>query len=767
MLWSEREIVSKWGTAEDRLELMGTDNNNSQHLEYRKNALDSRPMRVLHVVEYLGLAGMEYGVIKQVNRLDPNIFSPMICCLRHQVEATVPLINSTIPIFELKKNQGRDLRVISSLATLLRNQRVDIVHSHNWPTFFYTIMAALLARTPIIIHGVHGREGKEVSRRQQLVQRLMGNFVSCFVTVSSSLEKEIRSIWKVRPENISTVSNGVDLKKYAQTFPLEPIRKELQMKMEGLVILSVGGLRPVKDQETLIRAVAKVRHTLPQVYLLIVGTDHGSGVLHKLQELVEKLNIQEHVHFLGVRHDIPQLMQLCNVYVNTSIFEGMSNTILEAMAAGRPVIATRVGGNPELVKDKITGYLIEPKSVESLANRLNELLMDPELAEAMGSAGRKGAEQNHSMSTMINRYQALYQEMWFREKQKSNSFNENAKKLIAQGLRCTGLTILKRLTSPGALHILTYHRVLPIQQSVCYPFQGMVMPRDAFEAQMAYLAESYVVLSFAQGIERLQNGNLPKKSVVVTFDDGYRDNYEFALPILKKYEIPATFFVVTDAVEQRIRLWWDEVAEAIRLLSLREPLTKEEREPLPSWVCDTLNKLSEKNKHQNVADELVHAMNDVSLRDRMMIRESLLHLVHNDMSVIQDLMLTWGQVEEMYLSGMSFQAHTRTHAFIDELPEDEARKEVQDCVSSLKSKLNTSIQYFSYPRGRYSEALQPLLENEGIHAAVTTDQGMNHSGTNLFQLKRLDAGYCRTSTRFNSSIFNAELQGWFSLLRRR
>ena len=124
------------------------------------------------------------------------------------------------------------------------------------------------------------------------------------------------------------------------------------------------------------------------------------------------------------------------------------------------------------------------------------------------------------------------------------------------------------------------------------------MPRDTFEAQMSYLATSYVVLGFSQAIERLQSGNLPKKSVVVTFDDGYRDNYEYALPILKKYAIPATFFVVTDALEQRIRLWWDEVAEAIRLLSLREPLTKEETEQLPPWVCETLTQLSKKNRYQ-------------------------------------------------------------------------------------------------------------------------------------------------------------------------
>ena len=744
----------------------GQANQGLSSLTNTTTVIPNHQLRVLHVVEYLGLAGMEYGVIKQVNRLDPSAFSPMICCLRFQLETTHSLIKRSIPIFELRKNRGRDLGVIFRLASLLRRQRVDIVHSHNWQTFFYTIMASLLARTPVIVHGEHGRDGQLVSQRQVCIQGLMGKWVNSVVTVSSSLEKELGRKWKIKLEKFSTIPNGVDLEGFNRDFQSEKIRKELKLRPDALVVLSVGGLRPVKDHETLIRGFAKIEPDFSNVYLLIVGREYVQGVQANLESLAQKMGVREKVLFLGVRQDIPQLMQLSHVYINTSLFEGMSNTILEAMASGRPVIATRVGGNPELVKDKVTGYLIEPKSAEELAARLRELLRNSELASAMGSAGRKGAEQNHSMSAMVHRYQTLYQEMWLRRRQKGHSFNENVKKVIAHGLRWTGLTILKRATSTPELHILTYHRVLPIQQSMCYPFQGMVMPRDTFEAQMSYLANSYVVLGFSQGLERLQSGNLPKKSVVVTFDDGYRDNYEYALPILKKYAIPATFFVVTDALEQRMRLWWDEVAEAIRLLSLRESLTKDETEQFPPWVCETLNKLSKKIGYQKVADELVHAMNDISLKDRLMIRESLLRLINNDMSMIQDLMLTWEQVKEMHNSGMSFEAHTRTHAFIDELSEDEARKEVQDCVNSLKSKLNTSIQYFSYPRGRYTERLQPLLENAGIRAAVTTDQGQNRPGANVFQLKRLDAGYCRTSRGFEADIMNAELQGWFSVMRR-
>ena len=203
-------------------------------------------LRVLHVLEYLGLAGMEYGVIKQVNRLDPGSFSPMICCLRFQLESTHSLINRSIPIFELRKNRGRDFGVIFRLASLLRRQRVDIVHSHNWQTFFYTIMASLLARTPVIVHGEHGRDGQMVSPRQACIQGFMGKLVNSVVTVSSSLEKELGSKWKIRLDKFSTIPNGVDLEEFDRVFQLENLREELQLSPDALVVLSVGGLRPRK-----------------------------------------------------------------------------------------------------------------------------------------------------------------------------------------------------------------------------------------------------------------------------------------------------------------------------------------------------------------------------------------------------------------------------------------------------------------------------------------------------------------------------------------
>src|SRR5262249_43978232 len=116
----------------------------------------NRPIRIMHVVGVLGLAGMEYGVIKLVNRLEPEHFSPMVCVLHVQEDTARSLLDGRLPVFEMRKRPGRDWHLILRLATLLRRERVDLVHSHNWPTFFYTVIAAAVARGPIVIHGEHG-----------------------------------------------------------------------------------------------------------------------------------------------------------------------------------------------------------------------------------------------------------------------------------------------------------------------------------------------------------------------------------------------------------------------------------------------------------------------------------------------------------------------------------------------------------------------------------------------------------------------------------
>ena len=723
----------------------------------------NKPIRIMHVVDILGLAGMEYGVIKVVNRLDPERFFPMICCLRFQTDGVRPLLDRRIPVFELRKRVGRDFRIIFALAALLRRHAVDIVHSHNWGTFLYATFAARLARVPILIHGEHGRDSQVVRQRQLLLSRWLVRQAAHLVVVSSGLGRELVETWKVPLERVLTIPNGVDLETFGRHYPLDALRREFQLNPENRVVLNIGQLRPIKDHPTLVRAFARLHAEFPDVRLLLVG--HAGGVQPELEKLVELLGIREAVRFAGTRHDIPQLLALCDVYVNSSLFEGMSNTILEAMAARKPVVATAVGGNPELVRDGVTGYLVPPGDDPQLAERLEQLLTNPALARRLGDAGRAHAERHHPMTSMVQAYHELYQEKFLRDRLKqAASSREKIKANIARGLCWSGLNLLKETTGPAQLTILTYHRVLPLHEALAYSFPSMVMPRDIFEAQMAYLARNNTVLAFPEAIRLLQRGQLPRRAVAVTFDDGYRDNYEHAWPILKKHGIPATFFVVTGALDRSLRLWWDVVAEDIQQLSRRSLPQSNGEHSLPAWLVSLL-KRSHDSSPQTLAQEVVQRLNSLPCRERQQSLEGLHALAGLAPDQPPDLMMTWDQVQDLQRCGMQIGAHTVTHAFLDELEEERVRQEIEGGIERIQERLGVRPHLLAYPRGRFAESLRELLQQAGIEAAVTTKPGRNRPGSDLLKLKRLDAGYSRLGRGFDPFVFSVEIGGWFSPFR--
>lgn len=377
----------------------------------RKSPL-ARPIRVVHVVDQLALAGMEYGVIKLVNRLDPERVRSMIICLRHQTEDARQLLASTISVFELQKNPGRNWRLIGRLAALFRRERVDIVHSHNWSTFLYSVLAARFAGVAIVVHGEHGKDDTIVDRRRLLVSRFLARGVRRVCAVSGDLTEEVIRDWRLPRERVARIPNGVDLEAFDRQYPLDGLREELGLAGASRVVMNTGGFRAIKDHQTLLGAFARVHRNDPMARLLLVGAGGVGEPRAGLDRLAAELGIADAVQFAGVRRDVPRLLQICDVYVNSSRFEGMSNTILEAMAARKPVVATAVGGNPELVEHSVSGFLVPAGQEEPMAARLEELLADASLRSRMGAAGRARIEAVHSMTGMVRAYSELYEELW-------------------------------------------------------------------------------------------------------------------------------------------------------------------------------------------------------------------------------------------------------------------------------------------------------------------------------------------------------------------
>ncbi len=362
------------------------------------------PVRVMHVVYSLRSGGMELGVVKLVNGLDPARVRSAICSTQPAGDLKA-LLAPEVPVFELERRRGNDPKLVWNLYRLFRRERPHVVHTHAWGTLLEGMIAARLAGVPIVVHGEHGT--LQVRPYQRWLQRHGWSAVDQVLSVSTRLAERIARETGFAQGRIRTIPNGVDLSRFGQ-IERGPARHALGLPMDARVALTVGRLVPVKDQMTLLESVALLRRDAIAATLVLAG----EGPLRSaLVERTVTLGIDECVRFVGHRSDVELAFAAADVFVLSSASEGLSNTILEAMASGLPVVATHVGGADELVQEGVTGLLVPPHSPRDLARALALLLGNATMRRAMGVAGRARAESEFSLEGMVRRYEALYLEV--------------------------------------------------------------------------------------------------------------------------------------------------------------------------------------------------------------------------------------------------------------------------------------------------------------------------------------------------------------------
>jgi peptidoglycan/xylan/chitin deacetylase (PgdA/CDA1 family) len=367
----------------------------------------------------------------------------------------------------------------------------------------------------------------------------------------------------------------------------------------------------------------------------------------------------------------------------------------------------------------------------------------------------------------VDAYNNMYLEAMFRRQLHATQPSTQAlRRAAARALRYSGLTWIRGATERNALTILAYHRVLPLPESLLYPFQSMVMPRDLFEQQIAHLRQHYNVLTLAEAVDRLRARDLPPRSVSITFDDGYRDNFEIALPILRKYGVPAIFFTVTGAIGGKNRLLWDEVVSRVRQIRIERTWDVVRRDDkIPHWLLEKMNMLAEGESAERVGERIVRDMNRVSLVEREAGMAPLRRATPDGSAYLDPPLMSWDEVREMRRAGMLVGAHTVSHPFLDELSPESARREIEVSIRTVTERLGEPVTLFSYPRGRFKKDVKPWLRELGIEAAVTTELGRNSPGTDPYELRRFDAGYCRIHAGRDTVLLDVEIQGWFQPLR--
>ena len=375
-------------------------------------AQDPRPL-VVHVMYRFDTGGLENGVVNLINHMPPEAYRHAVLALTEVTGFRERVRRADVQFHALGKPPGHTLWVYPRLVGLLRRLRPAIVHTRNLAAL-EVAPAAWAAGVPVRIHGEHGRDVGDLdgsNRKYQLVRRLYRPFVTHQIALSADLEDYLRQRVGVPARRVSRFCNGVDGERFAPAAgparaavpecPFEPGRHWL--------VGTVGRMQAVKDQTTLARAFVQALATEPalrdRLRLVLVG---DGPLLAEAGRILTEAGVRDLAWLPGERSDVPAVMRLLDVFVLPSLAEGISNTILEAMASGLPVLATRVGGNAELVEEGATGLLVPPADPAAMAAALRQLAGDPARAAAMGRAGRARVDRQFSMQVMVDSYRGLY-----------------------------------------------------------------------------------------------------------------------------------------------------------------------------------------------------------------------------------------------------------------------------------------------------------------------------------------------------------------------
>jgi L-malate glycosyltransferase len=357
-------------------------------------------------------------VAETIRRLGPRL-KPVVFCLDEIGELGERLRGEGIEVVSLERKPGVDLSVVSRMAAEIKRRDIQVIHAHQYTPFFYAALARLRTRpAPRLIFTEHGRHYPDVvSARRRFLNRLFFNHLADRINAVCAFSADALSRKDgFRRNRIDVIENGIDVPRYAAPADRDALKRRLGLDPARRYVTIVARLHPVKDHHMLLEAFQRVTRGRPDVDLLLAG---DGPLRDDLAAQATALGIAERVLFLGVRSDVPDVLAASDVFALTSMTEAASLVLLEAMASRLPVVVTDVGGNPELARAGIDGFLVPRGDAAATANAIATLLDDPARARAMGESGAARVAEVFQLDRTIGRYYGLYAELCAASKERS------------------------------------------------------------------------------------------------------------------------------------------------------------------------------------------------------------------------------------------------------------------------------------------------------------------------------------------------------------
>jgi len=368
--------------------------------------MTSEKIRVLKFLNFFAIGGTERQFVNLVKRLDPSRFDVQIGCFQKfgPFLADIEACGRPVTAFQISSMRSCEtVRRQLQFARYLRQSRIQVLHTYGWWANVFGLPAAKLARVPVTIASIRDM-GAHLSSAQCRVQRAVCRLADC-VLVNSDSVRDWLLMQRYSAKKIRVIRNGIEEPHPDQAKPLVSVREEYGVPAESPLIATVCRLNHVKAVNDLLDAAALVVREHPAVRFLIIG---DGPERQALMDQANRSSIANHVIFTGFRSDTAQILPQLTMSVLSSLTEGLSNTLLESMGAGVPVVATRVGGNTEIVAEGITGLLVPPRDPVSLKEAICRLLADPILAARMGQAGRQRTLRQFSVENTVRETETLY-----------------------------------------------------------------------------------------------------------------------------------------------------------------------------------------------------------------------------------------------------------------------------------------------------------------------------------------------------------------------
>ena len=371
-----------------------------------KAGMDTRPL-VVHLTYALDVGGLETLLVECINRMPAEKYRHALVCLTSYSAFAGKITQPGVELYALHKPPGNSLRIHAGFWKLMRRLRPTILHTYNLAAMEYCFTAAC-AGVPVRVHAEHGRDAADpqgLNPRHNFLRRRLAPFIDRYVPVSDDLQRWLGEVVGIAPAKTLLIKNGVDTERFAarpDACGASPWRAD------DIVIGTVARVQDIKNHRGLVQAFELLRARLPaqreRLRLSILG---DGPLLGALKAQVAEAGLDEVVWLPGARADVAELLHSFDIFTLPSLAEGTPVSLLEAMACALPVVASRVGGIPEVVRDGEHGTLV-PVDTEALAQALARYVQDPQLAARHGQAARARIEQKYSMAAMLAAYTGLY-----------------------------------------------------------------------------------------------------------------------------------------------------------------------------------------------------------------------------------------------------------------------------------------------------------------------------------------------------------------------